>query len=89
MRKAPVAVSSSSATKCKEKESQEGFIIYISVLACGVHNQPILLYIWFVGIESLSDGPFDLDTDAMIADIGDEMVPILAPDYDDTNPIKG
>lgn len=25
----------------------------------------------------------------MIADIGDEYVPVLAPDYDDADPIKG
>ena len=30
-----------------------------------------------------------MDTAAMIADIGEEIVPILTPDYDDANPIKG
>lgn len=40
-------------------------------------------------IGSLEDGPFYLDTTAMAADIGEEIVPILTPDYDDANPIKG
>ena len=40
-------------------------------------------------IESLADGPFTLDLQAIVADIGEELVPILTPDYDDANPIKG
>ena len=40
-------------------------------------------------MESLSDGPFSLDTKAMIADIGDDMAPVLNTDYNLEDPIKG
>jgi hypothetical protein len=33
-------------------------------------------------IESLADGSYELDIDAMVVDLGQETVPVISPDYD-------
>jgi hypothetical protein len=43
----------------------------------------------YLSIKSLSDGPYDLDVDKIIKDIGDEKVPVVAINYEDHNPIQG